>query len=85
MSIALDHHQLEKFLLRLNPAELDCRAKILQLRRLMDEACDQRTINISQWRSLLERISLIQANHVRFEPDGWRHPIVSQYDLNWPE
>jgi hypothetical protein len=77
MTIALDNGQLEILLLQLNPSALDCRTNILRLRRLMDEACDQRTINMSQWRALLERISLVQAKHVQFEPDGWRYPPIS--------
>jgi hypothetical protein len=77
MTIALDHDQLESLLLRLNPTDLQCRAKILQLRRLMDEACDQRAITMKQWRSLLERISFIQAKHALIEPGAWRRPPAS--------
>jgi hypothetical protein len=78
MTIALDNGQLEILLLQLNPSALDCRAKIVRLRRLMDEACDQRIINMSQWRSLLERISIVQGKHVQYEPDGWRYPAISE-------
>jgi hypothetical protein len=80
MSIVLDHDQLEALLLRLNPTDLDCRAKIAQLRRLMDEACDQRAINMQQWRNLLERISFLQARHALLAPDAWRHPPTSDSD-----
>jgi hypothetical protein len=81
MSIALNHDQLETLFLQLDPAGLDCRAKIIQLRRLMDEACDQRTINMQQWRTLLERISFLQARHALLAPDAWRHPPTSGSDL----
>ena len=77
MPTALNHDQLEALLIWLNPSEPDCRMKIVELRRSMDEACDQRTITISQWRSLLDRISLLQAKLARFDPDGWRHPPAS--------
>jgi hypothetical protein len=76
MPMALTHNELEALLVRLKPGELDCRAKIVQLRRLMDEACDQRTVTLHQWRSLRERISLVQAEHVQFEPDGWGYPPI---------
>jgi hypothetical protein len=80
MTIVLHHDQLETLLLQLDPADLDCRAKIKQLRRLMDEACDQRTINMQQWRTLLERISFLQARHALLAPDAWRHPPTSHGD-----
>jgi hypothetical protein len=80
MSIVLDYDQLETLLLRLNPTDLDCRVKIAQLRRLMDEACDRRAINMQQWRNLLERISFLQARHALLAPDAWRHPPTSDSD-----
>jgi hypothetical protein len=85
MSIVLDHDQLETLLLQLNPTDLDCRVKIAQLRRLMDEACDQRTINMQQWRTLLERISFLQARHALLAPDAWRHPSTSDIDSTKPK
>jgi hypothetical protein len=72
---ALTHEQLEALLLRIKPADEECRAKIAQLRRSMDEACDHKTISMQQWRSLLERVSIIQAKLVQLEPDGWRRPV----------
>jgi hypothetical protein len=77
MTVALDIEQLEILLLQLDPSALDCRAKIVRLRRMMDEACDQRMISISQWRSLLDRISVAQAKHAQRDPDGWRYPVIS--------
>jgi hypothetical protein len=77
MSTALNHDELEERLIRINPPELGCRGRIAELRRLMDEACYQRTITMSQWRSMLDRISLVQAKLVRVEPDAWRRPPAS--------
>ena len=74
MTTALNHDQLEALLVWIIPSEPDCRIRISKLRRLMDEACDQRTITMHQWRSLLDRVSILQAKLVQFEPDGWRHP-----------
>ncbi len=85
MSIPLNNDQLEMLLLRLEPTDLDCRAKILQLRRLMDEACDQGTVNMQQWRSLLERISCLQARHLLLSPEAWRHPSTSRSGIPEPK
>lgn len=85
MSTSLNHDQLEILLLRLNPTDLDCRAKIVQLRRLMDAACDQRSVNMQQWRSLLDRISLVQAKHVQYEPEASRHPRTLASGQTKPE
>jgi hypothetical protein len=40
----------------------------------MDSSCDSGQITISQWRTLLERISEVQALSVEDEAQSWRHP-----------
>ena len=77
MANALNHDQLEALFVQINQCEPDCRVKISELRKEMDAACDQRTISTTQWRSLLERISILQARLVRLEPDAWRQPPVA--------
>ena len=85
MTTALTHGQLEALLMWLNPSEPDCRIKIAQLRQAMDEACDQRYITIYQWRILLDRVSLVQAKLVQFEPDAWRRPTQSGSGAHDPQ
>lgn len=85
MATALNHDQLEMLMLQLKHTDLDCRAKILQLRQIMDEACDQGTVTIEQWRSLLDRIALVQAKCVLFEPNAWRHPPITGYESTKPD
>ena len=77
MNSALTHDQLEVLLVWITPSEPDWRLKIAVLRGLMDEACDQRTITMRQWRSLLERVSMLQARISQFEPDAWRRPQLA--------
>ncbi len=77
MTTALNHDQLETLLIWLNPSDSDCRLKIAELRRSMDQACNQRAITTQQWRSLLDRVSLVQAKLIRLDPDAWRHPPAS--------
>lgn len=74
MPEVLDHHQLETYLLALDSKSIDCRQKIATMRHKMDQACDSQAITLSQWRSLLERVSLVQARCVNIQPDAWRHP-----------
>lgn len=76
MTNALNYDQLETVLLSLSPGAPDSRVKIAQMRRSMDEACDQRTITILQWRSLLDKISLVQAKLALAEPNAWRNPSI---------
>lgn len=53
--------ELEKMLAEIDPASLECRAQIAQLRRHMDEACDVGKISIKQWRALLDRVADVQS------------------------
>lgn len=55
------YHQLQSMILDLDPMSHDCQIKIADIRHLMDAACDSRTITISQWRTLLENISLLRS------------------------
>lgn len=55
------HSELESSLLRIDPEANDCRIRITDLRRAMDEACDQGNITITQWRSMLDRIANLQS------------------------
>lgn len=80
MNSALSYEQLETLLSCLTSADPKCREKIAQLRRSMDEACDQRAITMAQWRSLLDRISLVQARLVSTNPDAWRSPPFRSSD-----
>lgn len=74
MPEVLDHAQLEALLRALDSKAIDCRQQIAAMRRLMDQACDSRIISLSQWRSLLEQVSLLQARCVDIQPDAWRRP-----------
>lgn len=82
MQASLNHVQLESLLRELDSTAPDCREKIATMRRMMDEACDKRSITLSQWRSLLERVALVQANCFDLRPDAWRHPPSHSQDLN---
>lgn len=62
MSEVYDYGRLEALFLGLDVSATDYRERIATLRHLMDEACDKRTITLSQWRTLLERVSHHQAN-----------------------
>lgn len=57
----LDHDELEAMILGLDPSAQDCRMKIADVRRQMDEWCDKGVISIKQWRRLLDLISERQA------------------------
>lgn len=56
--------EFESVILQLNPEAHDCRLKIADLRRQMDEACDLGKISLTQWRSLLVRVAEKQARCV---------------------
>ena len=56
--------ELQSSILKLNPSANDCRLTIIEVRRQMDEACDQGKITIAQWRTLLEQISAIQSSSI---------------------
>jgi hypothetical protein len=77
MKSVLDHDQLQARLTRLDPSELGCRAKIAELRRLMDVSCDRKAITMQQWRSLLDKLALVQAQLVPLVGDAWRNPAAS--------
>ena len=53
MQASLNHVQLESLLRELDSTAPDCREKIATMRRMMDEACDKRSITLSQWRFAL--------------------------------
>ena len=55
------HSELESSVLQLDPEGRDCKLKIIDLRRVMDQACDHGNITITQWRTLLDRVAEIQA------------------------
>ena len=55
------HGELESSVLQIDPDAHDCRLKIMDLRRVMDQACDHGNITITQWRALLDRVAAIQA------------------------
>lgn len=74
MSEVFHYARLEAFLLELDSKAVDCREKIASMRRMMDRACDDRTITLREWRSLLEQVSLIQARCMDIQPDAWRRP-----------
>lgn len=48
----------------LAPLDIDCRAKIIEVRQSMDSLCDQGKLTISDWRVLLDQTSAIQARCV---------------------
>ena len=56
--------ELDAAVLAIDATAHDCRLKISELRRKMDEACDQGTITITQWRELLDRVAKLQARCV---------------------
>jgi hypothetical protein len=57
--------ELEKMLAEIDPASLECRVQITQLRRHMDEACDSGKINIKEWRALLDRVAVVQSKCIK--------------------
>lgn len=84
MSDVLDYVQLETYLHALDPKSFDCREDIAMMRHMMDRACDSKTITLSEWRSLLERVSLIQARCVDIQPEAWRRPPLTPRDSEQP-
>jgi len=74
MPEAFDYFRLEKNVLALNPDSSNCRERIADVRRLMDQACDSRTITLPEWRSLQERVSHVQATCADVRPGAWRCP-----------
>lgn len=64
----LMHPELETAILKLDPTLHDCRLKIADLRRQMDEAFDQGKISIVQWRALLDRVAAVQSRCVPHVP-----------------
>jgi hypothetical protein len=78
MSVPLTMSDLEAQLVQfeLGSTTPDCRAKILKFRQAMDMACDNGDITLKQWRTLVNRVSLIQEKCLSKEPDGWRHPSL---------
>lgn len=82
MQVSFNHLQLESLLQELDSQAADCREKIVMMRRIMDEACDKRSITLAQWRSMLERVALVQAKCVDLRPGAWRHPPSHSQDWN---
>ncbi len=80
MPQGFDYVRLEAILQSLDSKSIDCRKKIATMRNMMDQACDNRAITLSQWRLLFERVSLVQAKCVDIQPDAWRHPRVQPRD-----
>lgn len=65
MDPSLTHFiEFESVILKLDPESHDCRLKISELRRHMDEACDVGKISLIQWRVLLVRLGEMQARCV---------------------
>ena len=54
-------NEFELIILKLDPDAHDCRIRIGDLRRQMDEACDVGKISLAQWRNLLDQVAAIQA------------------------
>lgn len=81
---ALDYVRLEALMLALDSHASDCRQKISAMRRAMDQACDDRTITLRQWRGLLEKVSILQARCSESQPDAWRHPSLLPRDADAP-
>lgn len=80
MRDGIDYVQLAAFLQSLDSKSIDCRERIAAMRKMMDQACDSRVITLSQWRALLERVSLVQSRCLDTNPDAWRHPPVLPRD-----
>lgn len=53
--------QLELMIGRLDAADDACQVRIGELRRRMDIACGQGHITLREWRSLLDRVNLVEA------------------------
>lgn len=64
MSMTQSYIELDAAILAIDSTAHDCRLKISELRRKMDEACDHGTITITQWRELLDRVAKLQARCV---------------------
>lgn len=84
MSEVFDYVRLEVCLQELDWTAIDCREKIAAVRHMMDISCDSRIITLAQWRSLLERVSLIQAKCVHTQPDSWRRSTAVPGNGNKP-
>lgn len=54
--------ELESSIRQLIPSDSGCRTKIIEIRPKMDSLCDQRKLQISEWRVLLDQVSAIQAD-----------------------
>lgn len=61
MNLSSTYTELETAVLTLDPALHDCRLRIADIRREMDEACDHGKITLGQWRGLLVRVADIQS------------------------
>lgn len=64
--------EFESAILKLDPAAHDCRMKIADIRRQMDEACDVGKISLAQWRILLDRVAHLQSRCV--PEKKWQSP-----------
>ena len=74
MPEAFDYLQLQANVQALNPDSFNCRESIADARRSMDQACDIHAITVSEWRSLQERVSHVQAMCAYARPGAWRYP-----------
>ena len=68
--------EFESALLKLDPDAHDCRLKIADVRRQMDEACDVGKISLAQWRALLDRVAHLQSRCV--PEKKWQSPVPRQ-------
>ncbi len=53
--------QLELMMGRLDATDDACQVRIGEFRRQMDIACGQGHISLREWRSLLDRVNLVEA------------------------
>lgn len=54
-------HQIHDLTLLLDPAALDCRMKIADLRERMDAACAQQEISLHEWRALVDAVARVRS------------------------
>lgn len=72
MSEVCDYETLKAFLSELDPSMSDCAARIVRVRRLMDESCAIGCINIGQWGTLIDQVSVLRVRCMNSES----HPLV---------
>lgn len=65
--------EIEKLLVELDPKNPEAREQIKRLHQLLDKACDEHEITVSEWRVLLDRVAALR------EETSRKHNITKQF------